>query len=60
MNPNSLISQVFKAKYYHSGDFLRAKLGSRSSAVWKGIWTAREFLIKGLRYRVGIGNAIAI
>lgn len=59
-NPDSLIAQVFKARYFSNGDFLNAQLGSRPSAVWRGIWTAREYLIKGLRYRVGTGNAIAI
>lgn len=59
-NLDSLLAQVFKAKYLYNGEFLTANLGSRLSTVWRGIWIAREYLKKGLRYRVGTGNATAI
>lgn len=42
-SPDSLLSQVYKARDYYAGDFLSAPLGSRPSAAWRGIWTATEF-----------------
>lgn len=59
-NTNSLLSQVYKARYFHESDFLTAPLASRPSAAWRGIWTAKEYLIKGLRYRIGNENGVSI
>lgn len=60
MNPDSVLAQVYKACYFHSGELLTAPLGSRPSAAWRGIWIAREFLVKGLRYRIGNGSGASI
>jgi hypothetical protein len=59
-NPTSLTAQIFKAKYYPSGDFLGAALGNRPSYVWRSIWQARELLSQGLIWRVGDGKSIKI
>lgn len=60
MNPESLLAQVYKARYFPNGSFLNATLGTRPWATWRSIWTARTYLERGLRYRVGNGNRISI
>lgn len=47
-NPNSLVTRVFKAKYFPNDDFLNSCLGNKSSYVWKGIWATKGILAKGL------------
>ena len=36
-NPNSLVAQIFKARYYSHGDVFHAKLGSSPSYTWRSI-----------------------
>ncbi|KAA3476753.1 reverse transcriptase [Gossypium australe] len=59
-NQNSLVAQVFKAKYLPNDHFLNSRLGNSSSYVWKSIWTAKGILEKGLCWRVGTGLNISI
>lgn len=60
MHPESLLAQVYRARYFPSSSFINTQLGSRHSATWRSIWTARTPLLQGLRYRVGNGNGISI
>lgn len=57
MNPETLLGQVFKAKYFLNSSFFEAQLGSRPSATWRGILKARRYLEKWLRIRIGNGQA---
>ncbi|KAA3475053.1 reverse transcriptase [Gossypium australe] len=59
-NPTSLVSRVFKAKYFPIIDFLNSQLGNRNSYVWRSIWAARGILEKGLIWKVGTGTSISI
>ncbi|KAA3467922.1 Ribonuclease H-like superfamily protein [Gossypium australe] len=59
-NPNSLVAQVFKAKYFSKSNFLNSQLGNKSSYVWCSIWAARGILEKGLIWKVGTGTSISI
>lgn len=43
---------IFRARYYPNQSFSEAVLGHRSSATWRGINQAREFLLKGITKRV--------
>lgn len=58
--PDSLLSQVYQACYFKPDILLNAPLGSRPSATWRSIWQAREYLLMGLRFRVGNRNGISI
>ena len=36
-DPDALISQFFKFKYFPNGDFLTTVMGSTPSCIWRGI-----------------------
>lgn len=59
-NQNSLVTQVFKAKYFPNDHFLNSRLGNSSSYVWRSIWAAKGVLEKGLCWRDGTGLNICI
>ncbi|XP_062015245.1 uncharacterized protein LOC133731834 [Rosa rugosa] len=58
--PNSLLSRIYKAKYYPDGDFWSASLMSSPSSCWRGIFEARSVLKNGVRWQVGDGQSIHI
>uniref|UniRef100_A0A2N9G3J3 Reverse transcriptase zinc-binding domain-containing protein n=1 Tax=Fagus sylvatica TaxID=28930 RepID=A0A2N9G3J3_FAGSY len=59
-NPHSLISRVFKAKYFPHGEFLEANIGYRPSYAWRSIALARETLKLGLCWHIGDGQSVRI
>ena len=60
LNPNSLVAQIYKARYYPHGDVFRAKLGFSPSYAWKSILNGLEVVKRDTRWRVGNGNRIHI
>lgn len=60
MNPKSLISKLYKARYFPDGDFFTTPIGSRPSATWRAIWTARPYLVQGIRTWIGDGTTTSI
>ena len=59
-NPNSLVAQIYKVRYYPHGDIFRAKIGSNPSYTWRSIFNGLEVVKRGTRCRVGNGNRIHI
>lgn len=59
-NPNSLVSRVFKAKYFPDSDFMEAKIGNNPSSVWRSIWEAKHVISAGMRWKIGSGNSVNI
>jgi ribonuclease HI len=59
-NPESMVAQIMKAKYYPQHSFLEANLGTRPSFAWRSIWNSRTLLKEGLIWRVGNGESIKI
>ncbi|KAA3462362.1 Ribonuclease H-like superfamily protein [Gossypium australe] len=57
---DSLVAQVFKAKYYPNGNFLNSCVGNSHSYVWRSIWATKDSLQRGLIWRVGTGQGISI
>jgi hypothetical protein len=57
---NSLVSRVFKEKYYPNGSFQTSTLGRRPSYAWRSIWASRRLLQEGMRWRVDDGKSIRI
>ena len=60
MNPNSLVAQIYKARYYPHGDVFRAKLGFNPSYAWKSILNGLEVVKRDTRWQVGNDNRIHI
>ena len=56
----SLFTRVFKSKYFPGGSFLRAKLGSNPSFMWRSILAARDLLGEGIRWSLGNGKEVSI
>jgi len=59
-NPTSLVSQIFKARYFPRTSFLDAKLGFNPSFAWRSIWMSRQVLLCGCRWRIGDGSQIRV
>ena len=59
-NPNSLVSWVYKAKYFPHDDVLNSKKGSNLSYVWRSIHNNLKIIRKGTRWRVGNNKRIHI
>ncbi|KAM1939411.1 hypothetical protein ACFX13_027258 [Malus domestica] len=59
-NPTSLLATVLKDKYHPGSSFKEAGRGKNTSWGWKGIYEARQVLLKGTRWRVGNGKCINI
>lgn len=46
---DTLLSRVFRARYFHNSDPLEVKLGSRPSYAWKSIHAAQSLIKMGAR-----------
>ncbi|XP_019173000.1 PREDICTED: uncharacterized protein LOC109168431 [Ipomoea nil] len=54
--PESLTTRVLKARYFFPNDcFLKARLGSNPSYIWRSILAGQDLLRKGVVRRVGDG-----
>ncbi|KAL9438276.1 hypothetical protein AB3S75_024032 [Citrus x aurantiifolia] len=58
--PDSLVAKVLQARYFQNKDFMKAKLGSTPSFVWRSILWGRQILSSGARWRIGGGQKIQI
>ena len=59
-NSNSLVAQIYRARYYPHGDVFHSKLGSSPSFTWRSIYNGLEVVKRGSRWRVGNGERILI
>jgi hypothetical protein len=59
-SPDSLLAQVLRGRYYHSGDFMNATAPRTASRTWRAILAGREALSQGIIRRVGTGESISI
>jgi len=58
--PNSLVSRIFKARYFPNNNYLNANLGHNPSYVWRSILKARFIVRGGARWCIGNGESIPI
>ncbi|CAN6580853.1 unnamed protein product [Malus baccata var. baccata] len=60
LQPDSLLANVLREKYFPGKTFGEANGGRGTSWGWKGILEARKVLVRGIRWRVGDGTCINI
>ncbi|EPS72636.1 hypothetical protein M569_02121, partial [Genlisea aurea] len=58
--PHSILSRVFRAKYFPNGDIWTARPCARGSYVWNGIMKSRDLVSKGIRHLIGDGSSVDI
>ncbi|XP_042954568.1 uncharacterized protein LOC122290977 [Carya illinoinensis] len=58
--PQSLVSRVFKEKYFLNCEVMEAELKGSPSYIWRSIWSSRNLVREGLVWRVGNGRDISI
>ncbi|KAG7567399.1 Ribonuclease H domain [Arabidopsis thaliana x Arabidopsis arenosa] len=54
--PQSLLCQVYKARYFAKKTFMEAKIGYRPSYAWRSIMFGRELLERGVMKTIGNGQ----
>ena len=59
-NPNSLVAQVYKARYFPFDDVLNLKKGSNHSYTWRSIHNSLDVIRKGTGWSVGNRRRIHI
>ncbi|XP_019153836.1 PREDICTED: uncharacterized protein LOC109150382 [Ipomoea nil] len=58
--PESLVSRIYKARYYPKGTFFDACIGNNPSYCWRSIMAAQELICGGVRRRIGNGKGTLI
>ncbi|XP_019185981.1 PREDICTED: uncharacterized protein LOC109180726 [Ipomoea nil] len=58
--PNSLMSRVYKARYFPTCSYFDAKLGSNPSYIWRGLMEVQDLLRGGSRRHIGDGKTTRI
>ncbi|KAG7965392.1 hypothetical protein I3843_09G221100 [Carya illinoinensis] len=59
-HPSSLVSQLYKEKYFKHSQVLEVKTKAGSSYIWQGLCSILDLVKKGSVWRVGNGNSIRI
>ncbi|XP_019192477.1 PREDICTED: uncharacterized protein LOC109186787 [Ipomoea nil] len=58
--PETLVSKIYKARYYPKGTFFDASVGNNPSYCWRSIMAAQELVCGGVRRRIGNGKETLI
>ncbi|OAO93266.1 hypothetical protein AXX17_AT5G35100 [Arabidopsis thaliana] len=58
--PDSLLTRVYKARYFKQKDFMNAVVGSRPSFAWRNIIHGRDLLEKGIMKNIGNGQSTSV
>ena len=58
--PHSLVSRIFKARYFPSKSYLNATIGHNPSYEWRSILRARFIVRSGSRWCIGSSDSIPI
>lgn len=59
-NQKSLLSRIYKGRYFHKADPLTVPLGSGPSYAWKSIHAAQSIIREGARKVIGNGKNTSI
>ncbi|XP_019158509.1 PREDICTED: uncharacterized protein LOC109155280 [Ipomoea nil] len=58
--PNSIVAQLYKARYYPNVDFLEANIGANPSFCWRSILAGQHLLQQGCFRRIGNGGSTTV
>ncbi|CAN1194165.1 Uncharacterized mitochondrial protein AtMg00310 [Linum perenne] len=58
--PDTLVTKIFKARYFPNGDFLSAPKGNGPSYVWQSIRKSQSVVNRGSRWRIGDGSMVHV
>ncbi|XP_058742674.1 uncharacterized protein LOC131615213 [Vicia villosa] len=58
--PNTLVSRLYKARYFPKCDFLNSEIGHNPSYVWRSIWSAKFVVRGGNKWSIGTGGCISV
>lgn len=59
-NPNLLVSQIYKARYFSNCSFLEASLGNNPSYTWRSIFSTQELIRSGAKKLIGDGSSVSV
>lgn len=59
-SPTSLVSRLFKSRYFIKGSFFDAEMENNPSFIWRSILEAKDLIKEGMRWKIGSGQSIAI
>uniref|UniRef100_A0A803PHD5 Reverse transcriptase zinc-binding domain-containing protein n=1 Tax=Cannabis sativa TaxID=3483 RepID=A0A803PHD5_CANSA len=60
VHDSTLVSKVFKARYFPNSSFLSASLGSNPSYIWRSIFEAKDLIMVGARSSIASGIQTSI
>ncbi|XP_058754336.1 uncharacterized protein LOC131627507 [Vicia villosa] len=58
--PDSLVSRLYKARYFPNCDYLNSNIGHNHSHVWRSIWSSKFVIKGGLKWSIGSEENILI
>ncbi|XP_074353727.1 uncharacterized protein LOC141692676 [Apium graveolens] len=58
--PDSLVTQIYRARYFPEASLFYAKIGHNPSFIWRSIWEARDLIMTGIRWRIASGENINV
>ncbi|XP_057756347.1 uncharacterized protein LOC130975593 [Arachis stenosperma] len=58
--PNSLVTKVFRSRYFRHSSFLKADIGYNPSWAWRSLLEGRKVLEKGIFWQIGRRSAVKI
>jgi hypothetical protein len=60
MEPDSLVSRLFKARYFPNNTCLTSTIGHNPSYVWRSIMRTCFIVRGGARWSIGAGGSITV
>ncbi|CAN0875104.1 Uncharacterized mitochondrial protein AtMg00310 [Linum grandiflorum] len=60
LEPDSLVTRLYREKYFHSSDIITVQLGHRPSFVWRSLWNSLDLVWRGYQFCISNGLHINI
>ncbi|XP_058750813.1 uncharacterized mitochondrial protein AtMg00310-like [Vicia villosa] len=59
-NTDSLVSRLYKVRYFPNNDYLSFNISHNPSYVWRSIWSSKFVIKGGLKWSIGSGENISV